>query len=226
MDNQFVLTNGIQDLDPFTGIKLHHPGIANLTSPLWIEGRTVQNDLVNFFSFPQNGSVPQNLSLFDDQMIVPNELRILPRRPDDHPIPYLLLSILTGSLLLFFQFLFKPFDIDLQPMFPRHQFGQVNWESIRIVQQKGIHSLNFTIDRFQPLEALYSFSKGPQKPFFFLFDDLSHEILLGFEFGEYVFELIREGGNKTMKQGLLPIQKSIIISHGPTENTTNHIAGP
>jgi hypothetical protein len=115
-------------------------------------------------------------------------------------------------------------------VFAEDQFGEVERESVGIIQGKGVGAAEYLfIFLLQLLHLLIEQTDAgvecALERFLLLFDDVLDERLLRNEFGISISHRLDENGKELIHERFMLSEEGITVTDGTAENTTDHITG-
>ena len=148
----------------------------------------------------------------------------------NHPVAGFDGSRVAGTLFLLLHFCVETFDIGLHIIFAENEFGQIQGETVSIVERENIFTIYQSLAgsflrSHHLIEQLDTGFECTQECFFLFFDNAFHQSLLSLQFGISTAHRIDERGQETIQESLTTVEESVTITHRTTQNTTNHITG-
>ena len=226
VDRQVVLTLGINHLNAL--ILIDQPtGIAYLTTHLGIEGSLVEHHLIQHLVLLLHLAVTQDLRVTLKQVIT-HKLALA--RFQVYPVARLDRSGIACTLLLLLHLLVELLNIDLHTMLTQDQLGQVQGETVGVIQRKGIHAIQHLLALRLCLFHLLiqQADTGLQRTkegLLLLFDHLLNQGLLCDQLGISVTHGLNQNRQQLIHERLFLPQEGIAVTHGTAQDTTDHITG-
>ena len=227
MDGQVVLLLGIGDRN-LLFVALDVPAVAGLPARITVERRLVENQLIVSLVLGGNATITRNPHVAFEH-IVTDEATLGDRKQFD-PIVGIDRRRVARTLFLFLQFGREFLAVYRHAVFLSDQFGQVDRESVSIVQQERFAAADhpaagglFLFDHI--VEQIDPGSQCPQECGFLLGDHFGNQILLRRQFGELFAHLPDESVDQLADKRLVETEVSISVPHGAAQDTPDHVPG-
>ena len=145
-----------------------------------------------------------------------------------HPVGGFGLCGVAGACLLLCHFGVKLFFAHGHAVFLENEFGEVEWESVGVVEGERLHTLNLSLafllgfgnDAFHHLDTG---GKGAEERIFLFLDHVLNEVGLSRKFWISLAHRFDEGVNQAIHECFLEVEEGETVAHGTTQDAANHI---
>ena len=225
MDRQTVLLLSIGNSHALA-VSLNRTNVANLTTRITIERRVIEYDLVVALTLGGYATITCNAHLIN-QRIVTCEGALI----DCHhfnPVVRSHSRSITRTLLLCLQLLLECGQINLDTLLVSDQVGQVDRETVSIVEQEGIATTDLALTlglsaTNHIVQQIDTRSQRTQERALLLRDYLLNQRLLSTQLGELITHLLNQACYQPADKRLIETEIGITITYCTAQDSTNHI---
>ena len=148
----------------------------------------------------------------------------------DNPIACFHSRSITGSLFLLLHTDIESFDVGMQIIFFQNKFGQVERETVCVIQYKSFVATDTILPggtgiSHHLIEQTNTGREGTKERLFFFLDHFLDKDFLGSKFGICIAHRFDKCRQQFVDKRLLQSEERITVTYGTTQNTTYHITG-
>ncbi len=232
MDGDSVFAFGVEYVDAFAAGLRHGAAVANLSAHLAVERRAVEDDLIEFFVFLFDFAVAQDRCV-GFRAVIAHECRFAESGlsfVDAYPVCGFYSGRIACTGLLGGHFLVESGLIECHAVFFQDQFGQVDGESVSVVEHECLRSGNlclalFACGGYGVFEQAYAVFESAQERVFLLFGDFHDQLALVDQFGIGFAHRLDQGVDQTIHECFLLVEEGVGIADGAAKYATDHVAG-
>ena len=227
MDGEVVLLHRIEDIDSLAALRFDVAGVAYLSSHLRIERSAVEDELVHHLVLLLYGTLLYEAGSFELQIVISDELAAL-GVVILNPVAELIGSGLAGPFLLLGELGIEAFEVHPAAVFRCDELGEVDRESVGVIEHERILPVYYL--RVGSLGEIVVHHpdapvEGAEECELLLADYGLDEGLLAAELRIGAAHVIGELGNQPAEERLIESEEGVAVSHSPSEDSPDDVAG-
>ena len=223
---QVVFALRVDDLRLFAVRGDEPSAVAHLSTHLSVEGRLVEDDLVERLVFLFDAAVAEDLHVALHHVVTHEGRLTLAQR---HPVVSLDGGGIACAFLLLLHLGVEALEVSVHAVLAEDQLGEVEREAVRVVEGEGVRSgQRFAARGVQLFDLFFEqtdarFERAKEGLFLFL-HHLFDQLLLGHKLRISRAHGGDERREEAIHEGLFAVEEGVSITHGAAQDAADHIA--
>ncbi len=126
---------------------------------------------------------------------------------------------------MFLQRFFKTGFVHGPAFFTGNEAGEVDRESVGIVEFEGLLAVDGVVSNIEAVDALEAAFERAQEGFFFFQNHFHHKLDLRMELGKHIVEFFGQDGRHAVEHRFLEVEEGIVVAHSAAQDAADDVAG-